>query len=87
MRYRTCLLVLACAAATAAHAQDPNLPATSPQPAPVLRHEWQERRANESLAGEPKEKILRKLQEFRSGKARNHHEADRQRLHRRATGL
>jgi len=68
VRYRTCLLVLACTAATAAHAQDPNLARNlAATCANCHGTNGKSVGANESLAGEPKEKILRKLQEFRSG--------------------
>ena len=68
MRYRSCLLVLACTAATAAHAQDPNLARNlAATCANCHGTNGKSVGVNETLAGKPKDKILRKLQEFRSG--------------------
>jgi len=66
VRHKICLLLLVCAAI--AHAQDPNL-ARNLAATCANCHGTNGKSIgdNKSLAGEPKEKILRKLQEFRSG--------------------
>lgn len=68
MKSRISVLLIAIAAAGAAHAEDSNL-ARNLAATCANCHGTNGRSvgANESLAGEPKEKILSKLQAFRSG--------------------
>ena len=68
MRFKICLLLLAGAATTGAQAQDPNLARNlAATCANCHGTNGKSVGASESLAGEPKEKLLRKLHEFRSG--------------------
>lgn len=68
MRLKFCLPLIACAILPPAYAQDPNLARNlAATCANCHGTDGKSVDANESLAGKPKDKILGKLQEFRSG--------------------